>query len=188
MSGVINIESYIGKIYNNYQIISFEYFKNYNKSRQPFYKCLCKCDKESIIGLWTLRSLKGKMCNNCKKLLKTLPNGESAINGVFTQYLRHARNRNYEFKISKEKFLEIVNKNCHYCDQVPSNKAKNQNKTGTYIYNGVDRIDNTKGYIENNVVPCCRICNRCKSDMTLDQFKTWIKNVYNKINECKSCE
>ena len=80
----IDLESYIGNIYNNYTILSFEYIKIYKKSKQPFYKCLCKCGKESIIGLWTLRSLKGKMCNNCKSILRTLPNGSGYL------YIRQA--------------------------------------------------------------------------------------------------
>lgn len=35
---------------------------------------------------------------------------------------------------------------------------------------GVDRVDNAKGYVMDNVVPCCAICNSMKSSMKLVDF------------------
>lgn len=185
MSGVININKYIGKVYNNYTIISFKYFINYKRSRQPFYECVCVCGYKSIIGLWSLRSLKNKMCNKCKSIKRTLPNSQASINMLFNQYIKQAKNRNYEFKISKDKFIELTSKNCYYCNSAPINKFKNQNNSGTYIYNGLDRIDNNKGYIENNIVTCCKNCNRAKSDMKIEEFLKLITNIY---NNCAACE
>ena len=54
---------------------------------------------------------------------------------------------------------------------------------GIYIYNGIDRIDNNKGYTIDNIVPCCHICNQAKSSFTLQEFQDWIEKVYqNKQN------
>jgi hypothetical protein len=41
------------------------------------------------------------------------------------------------------------------------------------VANGIDRVDNTKGYSVDNCVPCCRRCNVAKADMTPDQFLGW---------------
>lgn len=45
------------------------------------------------------------------------------------------------------------------------------------MYNGIDRIDNQKGYSLDNVVACCRICNNAKSDMTVHEFHSWIMRI-----------
>jgi hypothetical protein len=49
----------------------------------------------------------------------------------------------------------------------------------SYIYSGVDRINNEPFYKKNNTVPCCAICNRMKSDLSLNSFLQHI----NKIKE-----
>ena len=46
-----------------------------------------------------------------------------------------------------------------------------------FRYNGVDRIDNSRGYEEGNVVPCCRQCNWSKRDLTTEQFLAWVLRV-----------
>lgn len=33
-----------------------------------------------------------------------------------------------------------------------------------YFYNGIDRLDNTKGYTPENSVACCKHCNSLKGD------------------------
>ncbi len=47
-----------------------------------------------------------------------------------------------------------------------------------YAHNGVDRLDNAKGYTLENSVPCCKHCNIAKRSMTVDEFKQWISKVY----------
>lgn len=43
--------------------------------------------------------------------------------------------------------------------------------------NGIDRVNNDLGYINNNVVSCCKTCNLAKSSLTLIEFKNWINNL-----------
>lgn len=50
-----------------------------------------------------------------------------------------------------------------------------------YINNGIDRIDNNKGYTIDNVVPCCKMCNQAKNDYTLQEFQDWVEKIYNKM-------
>jgi hypothetical protein len=51
-------------------------------------------------------------------------------------------------------------------------------RTNEYTYSGIDRLDNNIGYVSGNCVPCCSVCNYAKRDMTVDQFKNWIKRIY----------
>jgi len=46
------------------------------------------------------------------------------------------------------------------------------------VYTGIDRVDNSKGYIPTNVVPCCGVCNFMKGRLGLDIFLTQIKRIH----------
>lgn len=46
-----------------------------------------------------------------------------------------------------------------------------------FVFTGIDRVDNTRGYDPDNVVPCCRVCNRAKDVRTKDEFLSWAKRV-----------
>lgn len=96
-------------------------------------------------------------------------------------YKINAKKRNIKYDITEEQFAEITQKDCFYCGVKPSNVSKKKLSNGDYIYNGIDRVDNSKGYEIDNIVPCCRICNVAKNTLTLSEFKNWIKRSYNKM-------
>jgi hypothetical protein len=62
---------------------------------------------------------------------------------------------------------KIITQPCDYCGSLPD------------PYNGIDRVDNTRGYELDNVVPCCMDCNFSKYTRTREEFLNWIKRVYN---------
>jgi len=64
-----------------------------------------------------------------------------------------AKRRNLEWSILEEQYYSLIQEKCHYCGDL-------LNETGV----GLDRIDNEKGYLHDNVVPCCLPCNRTRSD------------------------
>jgi hypothetical protein len=39
---------------------------------------------------------------------------------------------------------------------------------------GIDRKDNTKGYVLENSLPCCYLCNRAKGDKPYEEFILWV--------------
>lgn len=43
--------------------------------------------------------------------------------------------------------------------------------------NGVDRIDSNIGYITNNIVSCCKICNIAKNNLHYNDFISWINRL-----------
>lgn len=47
--------------------------------------------------------------------------------------------------------------------------------------NGIDRVDNTKGYHIDNCVSCCSHCNSAKMGRSLEEFIDWIKQVYHTL-------
>ena len=44
-------------------------------------------------------------------------------------------------------------------------------------YNGIDRVNPALGYVEDNVVTCCKICNIAKHDLRLEEFLAWIEKL-----------
>ena len=84
----------------------------------------------------------------------------------YSSYKRMAKVANRTFALTLEEFTTFFwQKPCSYC--------------GTNIETvGIDRVNNTKGYIFDNCVPCCEPCNRAKLKMTLEEFLDWIVRVY----------
>lgn len=46
--------------------------------------------------------------------------------------------------------------------------------------NGIDRIDSSKGYTEDNCRPCCTQCNTLKLDYTEQEFFDKVSLIHNK--------
>lgn len=103
-----------------------------------------------------------------------------SFSGLWQAYKASAKKRGYCFELSKDQFMELTTKNCHYCDQIPSmvRKPRTKGKIPAYYHNGLDRINNDVGYIHSNVVPCCKFCNIAKQSYTEEYFLNKIKMIY----------
>jgi len=188
---IINL---IGKNFGKLIVLELD---SINKKQGALWKCICDCGNPNIIIVQgtNLRNNHTKSCG----CLKTGSNkkynyrrkyeikGESCFNTLFLIYKNGAKKRNLSFELTSDEFEIITLKNCYYCGCSPKKEIKKKNKNGkgqNYIYNGIDRIDSTKGYIIDNIVPCCSDCNYAKRSMTQLEFKNWIIKVYNNyINE-----
>lgn len=93
------------------------------------------------------------------------------------QTRRHAISAGREFNLTVDECYDLFSKNCHYCGASPSNVAKHPGNNGNFIYNGIDRMNNRLGYSIDNVVTCCKICNRAKNNMGYDEFILYLNNL-----------
>lgn len=75
-----------------------------------------------------------------------------------TRIKRQAGSRGYAFELTDQRVRELVETRCRYCGVAPS------------PLNTVDRLDNTRGYTEDNVTPCCDTCNRTKGCLDAATF------------------
>jgi hypothetical protein len=107
-----------------------------------------------------------------------LPEGHAARNHIIRRTRTNARERGYACELTTEQMLVLMAQPCHYCGAQPSNKSKNPYYHGAYVYSGIDRVDNDKGYLLDNVVPCCIHCNVAKRSRTRDEFLAWVEAVY----------
>lgn len=90
-----------------------------------------------------------------------------------------------------ESFYLLSQEPCYYCGSPPhaitndSNYRKDasnfQKEQGNFIYNGLDRIDNSLGHDVDNVVPCCWTCNRTKSDTNFIDYVSRISKTYGRL-------
>ena len=82
----------------------------------------------------------------------------------YKEYINNALRREYEFTLIFEEFCELVDKECFYCHYNIVEET-----------NGIDRVDNSKGYTKENTVSCCEKCNR-------------IKNIYHPLFFLEKCK
>lgn len=144
----------------------------------PYTMVSVRCDcgleaerrKSAIVGGQSLG------CNSCREPSTRFKqprdlSDKSAFNYVISTYRRRSRKKNIPFEIDRQSFRDLTQKLCFYCDGAPSNTTKGAYKNSvSYVYNGLDRIDSSQGYVLGNVVPCCKYCNIMKSDLTHDEF------------------
>lgn len=113
-------------------------------------------------------------CKKCsyEKIRVDLKNPEQFI---YEKYAYNAMMRNLDFLIGLEEFSKLIKMNCYFCGKPPDNCWKmNRKKNNKLIYNGIDRINNNIGYLPDNCLPCCSVCNRAKGSMSIEEFKEQI--------------
>ncbi len=138
----------------------------------------CDCGNEKYIDKGNFGATKscGCMKATLQSVNQTLPNGQSARNGILYRYKKSAEIRGLSFELSDEFFYTMLEGNCEYCGCKPAT-AWLRNKTSKTMYNGIDRIDSSVGYKHGNVVSCCKVCNIAKSTMSAGEFIEWAKRV-----------
>lgn len=170
-------------------------YYNNRRSTAPRWNCICCCGNKKIA---TSSDLRGGSISSCgclrgrhhNRVFKK-PFGVSAFGEVHRGYKRGAKARGYLWDITTEQFKELIEKPRHYCGSKKNNTTKNKpSRHGEYSYTGIDRVDNSIGYIIGNLVPCCKICNIAKRNLSVDDFNKWITQLvvfqngkYNRDNQ-----
>lgn len=179
----------LGKRFGNLTVVDFAYYKlrSNGKDREIVWLCECDCGTKNVF-VKNCNLLSGNSCScGCLKIqhYKKLHEGnikpDAPFLSVYREYKRSAKDNNREFNLSLDDFFKITKSNCYYCGIEPyCSKHSNGNhvfRGEPYIYNGIDRLDNSKGYILENCLPCCRKCNISKATMTLEEFKIWLNRL-----------
>ena len=173
-----------GNVYGRLTVISHE---GHSRNGEYVWLCQCECGKRSI---HTGGNLRGGWANSCgclkKELLSEratgntynrLKKGRGAFNSYYGTQKSNAKRRGYVWELTEDQVLYLNKQNCHYCGRSPEQILTREGGYGNYIYNGLDRMHNTEGYTPENVVPCCKYCNRAKSDMDYHEFIQLCRNI-----------
>ena len=86
--------------------------------------------------------------------------------GRYRQTVMSAKVRNISFELEFEEYETLALKPCFYCKK----------SLGVTTGSGLDRVDNSLGYILSNLVPCCTFCNLLKGNrLTFEEMQVVIK-------------
>ena len=96
---------------------------------------------------------------NPEKMEEANRKRRESIEAHFKIYQRSARLKKLQFTFSDEEFKEMVVKPCYYCGIVDEKG-----------FNGIDRMNQSVGYIQSNGVSCCIMCNWMKGSLDSATF------------------
>jgi hypothetical protein len=192
MANVINL---VGLKFGRLNVISKNEIKG--NRRQVRWDCECDCGNKHTVTGESLRSGKSRSCGCLLKEARYVKNKnldrEKAMLLLLYSPLkkRHRKKFNNENYIDFKLFKKLSLSNCFYCNVEPKNTqpdVRYETRFGKkekiivtdFIlkYNGIDRIDSSKGYEFNNVVSCCKNCNSSKMELSITDFKNHIKKIY----------
>ncbi len=145
------------------------------------WKCECECGNITYVNGSCLRRGQTKSCGcllKDKASQSKLPKGESTFNVLYYRYKQRADSDDMEFNLSKSYVRKLFKGSCYYCGEEPSQVADFLKLKGTFTYNGIDRIDSDGGYVKENVVSCCKTCNRMKMELPKEKFFSKIKSIF----------
>jgi len=86
----------------------------------------------------------------------------------YTNLKASAKTRSLELQISFEQYAEIIKESkCYYCD------ASLVGTTGSSL----NRIDSNKGYLVENVKPCCGTCNSIMNNYSIEELSNRVYKI-----------
>jgi len=96
---------------------------------------------------------------------------------ALAQYRRQAKARDLDWDLSDDDVDKLFAGDCHWCGEPPSNTGRHHGNYGDFRHNGIDRVDNTSGYVPGNTVSCCIVCNSMKRDFQEDVFLDRVRRI-----------
>ena len=151
---------------------------------QSLWLCQCRCGKETTVPAAPLKNGNTRSCGCYRTIVNTMArvlpdNDRATFNALFRRMKNNAQHRKYNWRLSYDQAYTLTQQSCRYCGTDPKQLFNHPIYNKLCLYNGIDRVDNTKGYIIDNVVPCCKICNFAKNSLSVEQFRDWICAIYN---------
>jgi hypothetical protein len=108
----------------------------------------------------------------------------ASFNALYESYKSRAAEDKREFNLSKRDFWRLTSQPCIVCGAPPAQGKSPRRNKNPYIYNGLDRLDSSKGYVLGNVAGCCGEHNRIKSDHSPERnFKHCLEVVLSELSK-----
>lgn len=156
MRGKIRSKNLIGQKFEKWVVLGSAPKKK--NSTEAFWECECECGRKGVVSAHRLKKGKSRGCLSCQK--RKIPFGV-----VYNALRSAAKKQGLQLTLSYEEFVKFTEvPTCHYCDgTVVWARFSSADKNGS-SYN-LDRKNNSLGYVTGNLVVCCKVCNRVKSNL-----------------------
>lgn len=154
--------NHAGSVFGRLTVLKLDHI-----DKHGYWLCRCSCGKELVI-------LASNFVKGNTRSCGCIRSEDAGRNVVIRDYKKKAIDRGYQFDLTIDETEKLLLGKCVYCGAEPANQRAARVEGYEFVYNGIDRIDNTKGYVKGNVVSCCRWCNIAKRERTVDAFKTWV--------------
>lgn len=185
-------ESSIGKRYGMLTVVS-EFCKWPKGNTRSYYRkyvlAICDCGNVKQFDRNSLRQGHTKSCGCLigklailRGRLKSRKSPDAMFQMLYRKYRIEAKNRGLDFKLTAEQFKSLTLDNCYICGSPPNQIWEDPVKDWRtrlwrkpYIYNGIDRYDNSIGYTNENSRTCCKKCNYLKKQ---DSYENTVSHAY----------
>ena len=174
---IVSKKNLLGKVFTFWTVIADDGFK---RPGERHWICRCICGKErSIDSVQLVREI-SKSCG-CYHKIRTRQLFSSSIEDltisrVIGDYKSSANKKGHSFELSEFVMKQLLFEDCHYCGGAPKNSLSQHGRKITY--QGIDRLDNARGYVPDNVVPCCIVCNKMKKTLNYGEFIQHVERIH----------
>jgi 5-methylcytosine-specific restriction endonuclease McrA len=153
-------------------------YKKIMRGRNALWYCKCDCGNDTVVrgsdfmqGRYSCGCVAEDQIKNCREHLQL---GQSAKYSAIRRIKGQAAARGLSWDLTDEDLDVLMAGECYYCGHTGMNCAKGHKRDADFYYNGIDRVDSKVHYVWSNVVSCCFICNRAKSNLPIDEFYAWV--------------
>ena len=161
------------------------------RSKRQKWICICECGAYTSVVSYSLTGNKTVSCgcfmreaSSKRAVLRNhspfnrLKYGEASFNVLILSYKTKAAERSHIWGLTDDQARKLFSSNCYYCGVAPYQVCRSNRSNGGFVYNGLDRLDNSRGYTPENVVSCCGPCNVAKRAMSESDFLKLVSNIY----------
>lgn len=177
---VIDAGTRFGKLTTNFKTS----LKAYDKT--CYWLCSCDCGRDTLVATSVLKNKTVQSCGCLfKETFEKYSFDEAVIQVSFNKYKRSAEKRGHGFSLDIKQFTVLVTGDCKYCGSPPMEYPmyKRKEAPALSLLTGIDRVDNSVGYVSTNCVSCCKFCNMMKHAYPEKFFLEHIKKIYKHNNE-----
>lgn len=134
---------------------------------------LCGGDPKTKSEFYINRTADGKEyarteCRKCTDRTTRAYHRNNRDRHILNNCRKTDRRFGFECALTREDIRALISTECRYCGEADRL--------------GVDRVDNSRGYSKDNIVPCCIRCNSMKRDMPTEAWNFLAP----RIRECKA--
>lgn len=178
-----NYQDFENKVWNEVFILNCINPRETN-NKKIIFNVMCNCGSLREVNFYHIIHRIKLTCKKCgwKRVGIKRKKKDAGFNAVYLHYQKSAEKRGLTFQLNKDEVRNLTSLNCHYCNRKPHMYIFKDGRNRTqYIYNGIDRIDSSKGYFTENCLPCCKFCNIAKNNMSIEEFMQLIKDCYENL-------